>query len=83
MSGEFNKVRTVDTHTKRSVSVLLSDDNTEVVKTRNGDGLVVSAVGRRSRELCCEVGSEGEKTSRLQGTEKGEKLHKVVTSRRG
>jgi hypothetical protein len=42
--GEFNEVRAVDTHAERSVSVLLSDDDTEVVKSRNGDGLVVSAV---------------------------------------
>jgi hypothetical protein len=84
MRSEFNEFRAVDTHAERSVSVLLSDDDTEVVKSRNGDSLVVSTVGRRSRELCCEVGSKGEKTSRLQGTEKGKKrLHKVVTSRRG
>jgi hypothetical protein len=50
MRGEFNEFRAVDTHAERSVSVLLSDDDTEVVKSRNGDGLVVSAVGRQSRE---------------------------------
>jgi hypothetical protein len=50
MSGEFNEVRIVDTHMKRSLLIRLSDDDAEVVKTRNGDSFFVSAVSRQSRE---------------------------------